>query len=77
VRAQTKNPHHPLKKALAALRAETAAVHGAHMAVPPEQGAFMALLVRLMGAARCVEVGVFTGYSSLSVALVRCARARP
>ena len=41
------------------------------MAVPPEQGAFMALLVRLMGATRCVEVGVFTGYSSLSVALVR------
>jgi predicted O-methyltransferase YrrM len=41
----------------------------ARMQVSPEQGQFMALLARLMGARRCVEVGVFTGYSSLAVAL--------
>lgn len=54
---------------LAALRAETAALPEAQMQVAPEQGAFMQLLVRLMGARRCIEVGVFTGYSSLAVAL--------
>jgi caffeoyl-CoA O-methyltransferase len=40
----------------------------ARMQISPEQGQFMALLVQLMGARRCLEVGVFTGYSSLSVA---------
>src|SRR5512140_1969831 len=51
------------------LREETAAMPAARMQISPEQGQFMALLVRLMGARRCLEVGVFTGYSSLSVAL--------
>ena len=37
--------------------------------VPPEHGQFLALLVQLMGARRTLEVGVFTGYSSLAVAL--------
>jgi len=51
------------------LREETAK-HPKHgMQISPEQGQFMRLLVRLMGASRCIEVGVFTGYSSLSVAL--------
>ena len=51
------------------LRDETAK-HPKHgMQISPEQGQFMRLLVRLMGASRCIEVGVFTGYSSLSVAL--------
>ena len=50
------------------LRTETAALEGAHMQIAPEQGQFMALLVRLMGARRCLEVGVFTGYSTLCVA---------
>ena len=40
------------------------------MQIGPEQGQFMQLLVRLMGAKNCLEVGVFTGYSSLAVALV-------
>ena len=53
------------------LREETSGLHGANMQVSPEQGAFMGLLVELMGARRCVEVGVYTGYSSLAVALVR------
>jgi caffeoyl-CoA O-methyltransferase len=51
------------------LREETAAMPAGRMQISPEQGQFMALLVRLMGARRCLEVGVFTGYSSLSVAL--------
>jgi caffeoyl-CoA O-methyltransferase len=39
------------------------------MQISPEQGQFMALLVSLTGARRCLEIGVFTGYSSLAVAL--------
>ena len=55
--------------ALAALRAETAKQRWAIMQIAPEQGAFMQLLVELTGAARCLEVGTFTGYSALAVAL--------
>ena len=51
------------------LRDETAALPNARMQIAPEQGQFMALLVQLAGARRCLEVGVFTGYSSLAVAL--------
>lgn len=57
---------HPL---LRRLREETATMPEAGMQIAPEQGQFMALLVRLMDARRALEVGVFTGYSSLSVAL--------
>lgn len=55
--------------ALARLRAETASHPRVNMQIAPEQGQFMALLVKLIGAVRCIEVGVFTGYSSLAVAL--------
>ncbi len=51
------------------LRAETASHPMAIMQIPPEQGQFLALLARLTGANRTLEVGVFTGYSSLAVAL--------
>lgn len=51
------------------LRDETASMKSAGMQIPPDQGQLMALLVRLIGAVRCIEVGVFTGYSSLAVAL--------
>jgi predicted O-methyltransferase YrrM len=51
------------------LREETAQDPMARMQISPEQGQFMALLARLTGARRCIEVGVFTGYSSLAVAL--------
>jgi len=52
------------------LRAETAGLGGlAQMQIGPEQGAFMAMLVKLMGAKRILEVGTFTGYSSLAMAL--------
>lgn len=51
------------------LREETAKHPRAAMQISPEQGQFMALLVRLMGAQKTLEIGVFTGYSTLSVAL--------
>ncbi|MFN6571637.1 class I SAM-dependent methyltransferase [Dendronalium sp. ChiSLP03b] len=51
------------------LRQETASHPRATMQISPEQGQFMRLLVQLMGAKKTLEVGVFTGYSSLSVAL--------
>jgi predicted O-methyltransferase YrrM len=54
---------------LAALREETSKLPGAGMQISPEQGQFMRLLVELLGAQRTLEVGVFTGYSSLCVAL--------
>ncbi len=50
------------------LRQETATLPMAGMQIAPEQGQFMALLVRLLGARRTIEVGVFTGYSALAVA---------
>jgi caffeoyl-CoA O-methyltransferase len=51
------------------LREETAKIPQHNMQIAPEQGQFMALLVELISARRCLEVGTFTGYSSLAVAL--------
>lgn len=51
------------------LREDTAGLERADMQISPEQGQLMALLVRLMGARRVLEVGTFTGYSALVVAL--------
>jgi caffeoyl-CoA O-methyltransferase len=51
-----------------ALREETATMPNAGMQIAPEQGQFMAMLARLSGARRYLEVGVFTGYSALAVA---------
>ncbi len=51
------------------LREETERHPLANMQISPEQGQFMGLLVQLIGAKKCLEVGVFTGYSSLVVAL--------
>lgn len=55
--------------AQAALRAATASHRHAGMQISPEQGQFMALLVKLVGVRRAIEIGVFTGYSALTVAL--------
>jgi caffeoyl-CoA O-methyltransferase len=55
--------------AQAALRAATASHRQAGMQISPEQGQFMALLVKLVGVRRAIEIGVFTGYSALTVAL--------
>lgn len=51
------------------LRQETANHPNGRMQISPEQGQFMRLLIQLLGAKKTLEVGVFTGYSSLSVAL--------
>jgi len=50
------------------LRNETAKDSAAIMQIPPEQGQFMSMLVQLTGARRTIEIGVFTGYSTLCVA---------
>ncbi|MDQ2872284.1 MAG: class I SAM-dependent methyltransferase, partial [Candidatus Eremiobacteraeota bacterium] len=52
-----------------ALRDATAALPNANMQSSPDQVQFMQLLVRLIGAKRCLEIGVFTGYSALGIAL--------
>ena len=54
---------------LARLRDATLAHPEASMQISPEQGQFMRFLIRLMGAKRAIEIGTFTGYSALSVAL--------
>ena len=59
----------PESDAARALREETRSATQWHgMQISPEQGAFMHLLVRLLGARRAIEVGTFTGYSALVVA---------
>ena len=55
--------------AQAALREATRQHPRAGMQIAPEQGQLMALLVKLLGARRTIEIGVFTGYSALAVAL--------
>ena len=60
------NREHP---ELAKLREATASHPRAGMQIAPEQGALLAMLVRLTGARRTIEIGVFTGYSALAVAL--------
>ncbi len=53
----------------AELRQVTAAHPQSRMQIAPEQGQFMALLVQLIGAKKTLEIGVFTGYSALAVAI--------
>jgi predicted O-methyltransferase YrrM len=53
---------------LAELRERTAREPMARMQVPPDQGQLVGLLVELIGARRCLEIGTFTGYSSLCIA---------
>lgn len=54
---------------LSRLRAETSQDQMAVMQISPEQGQFLSLLIKLLNVQRAIEVGVFTGYSSLSVAM--------
>lgn len=65
IRRMSLREHPVLREA----REKTASHPASRMQISPEQGQLMALLVRMMGARRCIEVGVFTGYSSLAVAL--------
>src|SRR5574338_403679 len=64
--ADVNPPEHP---ALKRCRVETASMPNARMQISPEQGAFMQVIARMIGAKRAFEVGVFTGYSSLATAL--------
>jgi len=51
------------------IRERTASLPEHNMQIAPEQAGFMSLLVEIMGARRCLEVGTFTGYSSTAAAL--------
>ena len=51
------------------LREETALDESANMQISPEQGQFMGLMVKLLGARRTLDIGVYTGYSSLCIGL--------
>ena len=57
---------HPL---MTELRLETMALPMARMQIAPEQAQFMQLLLKMLGARRAIEVGVFTGYSALAIAM--------
>jgi predicted O-methyltransferase YrrM len=59
----------PEPEDLRALREETAKLPNARMQISPEQGRFMSIVLRAMGARQTIEVGVFTGYSTLVTAL--------
>ena len=59
----------PEPEALRQLREETAALPDSQMQITLEQGQFLGLLVRLMGATKILEIGVFRGYSALAMAL--------
>ena len=59
----------PEHEQLRALREYTRQLPDGRMQITPEQGHLLALLVRLMGAHRTLEIGTFTGYSALAVAL--------
>jgi predicted O-methyltransferase YrrM len=63
VNVGVREPH-----ALAQLREETATLPQHRMQIAPEEGAFLAFLVELIGARRCIEIGTFTGYSSIAIA---------
>src|SRR4051794_9980277 len=63
---QSHAPEHPV---LAKLRLLTGRMPMAGMQVAPEQGQFLAFLARLIGAKSALEIGTFTGYSALAIAL--------
>ena len=58
------------------LREETAGYPNSNFQISAEQGQFMALLMHMIGARRTIEIGVYTGYSALSVALALPAEGR-
>ena len=53
---------------LSQLREETQGVEWSVMQISPEQGQFMSLLVRLLNTKRAIEIGTYTGYSSICIA---------
>jgi len=66
VAAHSAQPDEVLRK----LAEETASVFpdAAEMQIGPDQGAFMTIMTRLIGARRALEIGTFTGYSSICIA---------
>ncbi len=54
---------------LTQLRQETSKLSTSRMQIAPEEGQFMAFIVQLLGAKKTLDIGVYTGYSSLIVAL--------
>lgn len=64
-------PEHPV---LQALRERTATMAESHMQITPDQGQFMAMLAKILGAQKYLEIGVFTGYSALAVTLAMDAK---
>ncbi|KAF8379853.1 hypothetical protein HHK36_029302 [Tetracentron sinense] len=65
-----REPEEPVFQILRELREETANMRGSQMQVSPDQAQLLAMLVQILGAERCIELGVYTGYSSLAIALV-------
>jgi predicted O-methyltransferase YrrM len=54
---------------LISLREKTQSMPGGHMQIPPDQGQLLAMLIKISGASRVLEIGTFTGYSALVMAL--------
>lgn len=54
---------------LISLRDKTQSMPGGHMQIPPDQGQLLAMLIKISGANRVLEIGTFTGYSALVMAL--------
>jgi O-methyltransferase len=69
VRSYLQGSHSPEHAELYKLRETTSKLPDARMQIAPEQGHLLAFLVRLIGAKRTLEIGTFTGYSALAVAL--------
>ena len=59
----------PEHEALRGLREATRGMENSFMQIAPDQGHFMAFIVKLLGARRILELGTFTGYSALAMAL--------
>jgi len=56
-------------KVLTSLRKTTSSMPGSRMQIAPDQGQFMAMLIKIMGAERLIEIGTYTGYSTLVCAM--------
>ena len=59
------NEHKALKK----LREVTSSMHGSRMQIAPDQGQFMGMIVKMIGAKKLLEIGTYTGYSSMVCAM--------
>lgn len=74
--AYVRSSHHPEPELLTRLRAETALDEWGRMQITPEVGAVLGTLAASTGGRKVLEIGVFTGYSSISVASAMPAEGR-